>query len=290
MKASLVSRSLQVALAVLLAASWIGAGETPSSEPEGELWSAEAYKNSRIYRAGSEDVWEAVRETLAELRIKIEHEDEATGVLVTRRKSLKKLFAEKVELSDGWVGDHVTLYIMVPRFAEPGRVYLSSVIHARYPDDLRGPRDLLNHDSVASWLFPDIDARLGVEGVPIPATFAGRRAFAREWLGEVPPGSCLARDDETFLLVDPTGVQHPQRIPASYLMPEFGPSSKPGKVFLQVNLNEDGVVEGVTVLRSTQPAWKNSAMAAVMRWRYEPARLEGCPVPEVTTVIVDYTG
>ena len=101
MKASLVSRISRAALAILFAASWLGAGETPDSEPEGELWSSEAYKNSRIYRVGSEDVWEAVRETLAGLKIKIENE--ATGVLVTRRKSLKKLLAEKVELSDGWV-------------------------------------------------------------------------------------------------------------------------------------------------------------------------------------------
>jgi len=289
MTGSRMSLVFPAAVATLLAASWVGADENSSSTPEGERWSSEAYKSSRIYRADSEAVWKAVQESLGELKFKIDKEDEATGVLVTRRKSLRKLFPEKLVLADGYVGHHVTLYIMVPRFAEPGRVYLNSVTHAQHPVELTGSREVFNHDSIASRLFTDVDRRLGIEGAPIPDSFADRQALAREWAGGVGPGLCRSREVEPSPVMIPADGSLPERIPASHQLPEFGLSSKPGKVLIQALLSEDGVVEEILLRRSTEPAWQKAAMAAVMRWRYTPALRDGCPAPAWVTVIVDYS-
>jgi len=52
-----------------------------------------------------------------------------------------------------------------------------------------------------------------------------------------------------------------------------------GTVMLRVLIKADGLVEKVTVERSSgQPALDDSAVAAVEKWRFEPARRAGIPV------------
>lgn len=60
-----------------------------------------------------------------------------------------------------------------------------------------------------------------------------------------------------------------------------------GKVFLQAIINEQGQVEAVKVLRS-HPLLDDAAIAAVRRWRYKPATLDGQPVRVYFTVQVTF--
>lgn len=61
-----------------------------------------------------------------------------------------------------------------------------------------------------------------------------------------------------------------------------------GTVILEVQLDEEGRVDDVTVLRSLPFGLTESAVAAVSRWRYEPARLGGRAVPVLMTVTVRF--
>lgn len=61
-----------------------------------------------------------------------------------------------------------------------------------------------------------------------------------------------------------------------------------GTVILEVRLDERGRVSEVTVLRGPRFGLTESAVAAVSRWRYEPARLGGRAVPVLMTVTINF--
>lgn len=61
-----------------------------------------------------------------------------------------------------------------------------------------------------------------------------------------------------------------------------------GTVILEVRLDEHGEVGEVSVLRGQPFGLTESAVAAVSRWRYEPARLGGRAVPVLMTVTVRF--
>lgn len=61
-----------------------------------------------------------------------------------------------------------------------------------------------------------------------------------------------------------------------------------GTVILEVRLDERGRVSEVTVLRGQRFGLTESAVAAVSRWRYEPARLDGRAVPVLMTVTINF--
>jgi protein TonB len=62
-----------------------------------------------------------------------------------------------------------------------------------------------------------------------------------------------------------------------------------GRVILQAVIGTRGDVEDVTILRSPSELFNESAVAAVRRWRYRPARQSGRPVAVYFTVVVDFT-
>ena len=61
-----------------------------------------------------------------------------------------------------------------------------------------------------------------------------------------------------------------------------------GPVILEVRLDAGGRVEDVQVLRGLPFGLTESAVEAVSRWRYEPARLGDRPVPVLMTVTVNF--
>jgi TonB family protein len=58
----------------------------------------------------------------------------------------------------------------------------------------------------------------------------------------------------------------------------------PGQVVLDAIIHRDGTIGDVTVLRSTNEAFAQAAIAAVKRWRYTPIPDEG-----IVTVTVNFT-
>jgi periplasmic protein TonB len=60
-----------------------------------------------------------------------------------------------------------------------------------------------------------------------------------------------------------------------------------GVVILSVNVDEEGNVTEVTVIRSN-PLLKDAAVNAVKQWKYSPTTLNGEPVPVIATVTVNF--
>lgn len=67
--------------------------------------------------------------------------------------------------------------------------------------------------------------------------------------------------------------------------PELPPYTEPnGIVDMLVGINARGHVELVHVLRASNRAFENSAVATVKKWRFSPAKKDGKPVPVQITV------
>jgi TonB family protein len=62
-----------------------------------------------------------------------------------------------------------------------------------------------------------------------------------------------------------------------------------GEITLKIVVEADGSVGRVTVEHGGHPALVDAAVAAVKRWRYRPARVDGSPVPVFKTVRIRFT-
>lgn len=132
--------------------------------------------------------------------------------------------------------------------------------------------------------------------------------------GRVPLAEALARlaelalldfrviDERTIgvrshtVLAGISGVTNPIALEDSRTHPIYPEAARAdrlaAKVVLQARIDELGEVSDVQVLSSSRPEvpeFAENAVAAVSQWRYEPATLEGEPVPVYFTVVIEYT-
>lgn len=60
-------------------------------------------------------------------------------------------------------------------------------------------------------------------------------------------------------------------------------------MIIEATIPVSGCVADATVLRPADPGLDVEALTAVSEWRYEPARLDGIPVPAIMTVTVNFS-
>ncbi len=96
------------------------------------------------------------------------------------------------------------------------------------------------------------------------------------------------------LIAGSQGVSNPVLIPESKVQPEFPELARvariDGRVFLQAVIHKDGTVGEITVLSCSRPnmGFEESAMAAVVQWRYQPAMQGNRPVDVYFTVRLEF--
>jgi protein TonB len=104
-----------------------------------------------------------------------------------------------------------------------------------------------------------------------------------------PPGP-----GKEILLAGYGDVTNPERIPDSYIRPEYPEKARrarvEGQVILQAIIHRDGTVGEIEVLqaRPTGVGFADTAIEAVSQWRYRPARQNGEPVDVYFTIVVDF--
>ena len=122
---------------------------------------------------------------------------------------------------------------------------------------------------------------------------AAAPAFAQSSKGEA---TSKISDTAPANLTDDEAFASYQRITAGIKPPKATKSPDPeypkipadaepnGVVVMLVGINTKGRVELVHVLRSSNDAFQQSAVATVKTWKFKPARKEGQPVPVQITV------
>ncbi len=97
------------------------------------------------------------------------------------------------------------------------------------------------------------------------------------------------------LLAGVNNVSNPVLIESTKLTPEYPELARvarvDGQVILQAIVRKDGSVGDVSVIRVNRPnlGFEDSAIFAVLQWRYEPALQNGKPVEVYFTVVVDFS-
>ncbi len=61
----------------------------------------------------------------------------------------------------------------------------------------------------------------------------------------------------------------------------------PGTVVVSVNLDAAGEIENVKIIKGSPP-FDSAALAAIKKWRFKPATLDGKPVPSVVPVAFSF--
>ena len=235
---------------------------------------------ARMYARSSTETWQAVLDTLTELKLKPEKTERDTQMLVTRPAHYGGETVRAPEVP-GYVVKGFRLHIFVSPFAEPARVHIGSVSNASKHGG--GTATYYNGGIAEQWFLDALDRRLGQAGRPVPKDPAGRAALGRELTGQE---ACVPAGEDR--------MEPPRKIAASVLEVEYpGPATRKGGsglVVLELNVGEDGAVYGIQVLNSPDPSlqFRESAVGATQLVRYVPARLKGCPKMMMMRYTVNY--
>ena len=96
-------------------------------------------------------------------------------------------------------------------------------------------------------------------------------------------------DSRPHWYVGPSTISPPTRI--VYVKPEYSERARTAKaqgiVVLEAQIETDGRVCNPRVLRSI-PLLDQSAIDAVLQWRFTPAKRDGVAVPVITTMTVNF--
>ena len=248
--------------------------------------------HGRIYAVSSDRLWSTLLGVLNERKFRFETFEEENGLVVTQwlgvpSKPLKGL--GRFALQDRFRADSVQLHIFIPPFAEPGRLYINSMVAAH-----RGTRDwrYYNTGHAERWLYALLEESLGQRGRALPKTPLWRSRLAIDLMGQDAIDPCGERPGP--FLAGVGNVSNPTIIAASKITPLYPEQARlkrgEGIVILQALVYEDGWVGDIEVLRSSgpDPEFKVSAAQTVSFWRYKPAMQDGCPVAAYFTVVANY--
>jgi TonB family protein len=129
---------------------------------------------------------------------------------------------------------------------------------------------------------------------PSPLSFGtlGRRKSLPVWLVPILliAAACATEVDQSRIAAYRTGngawhrggkgvtLPKPIELIAPSFPPELRRAENVGQVVLEIEVSAEGRVENPKVVRSVSPASDAEAVRTVLRWKYEPARLNGEPV------------
>ena len=124
----------------------------------------------------------------------------------------------------------------------------------------------------------------------VAVTAGNPSAQTPEAQGACSPKPFRVGDSRPHVYVGPDKISTPTRL--VYVKPEYPESAKVAKVqgivVLEAQVELDGHVCNARVVRSI-PLLDQSAIYAVLKWRFTPAKMNGVAVPVVTTLTVNFT-
>ncbi len=177
------------------------------------------------------------------------------------------------------------------------------------PDAIQPPRVPLDPPRPVDPQEPRVDETTGgtarpIEGAPPGPGIPGGQGTSETGTdkdcdgcrGHGVPGDGTPGDDgDGPIYVWDSRVDPPLLIPSTRALPRYPDLARragvQGSVILMIAIEADGTVGEVQVLRSPNERWgfDESAIVAVKRWRYRPARMHGEAVAVYAQVMVEFT-
>lgn len=268
-------------------------GEPVAGYFEGRFgfWLTHSSSSARMYAVPSARLWRLVEALLEEYRFGLEEIDAPSGVIITQWRKWPAKSLHGLTHPDSAASRDIRrfqLHVFVPRILEPARLYIGSV------GETGKGRRLIHYNlgHIETWLYEQVEARLGVKGAAVPRNAARRDGLAARLLGERADNDCPAISE--VLSLESDELSPPALIPSTKLVPAY--PAKPfrpretARVVLLATVNEDGWVSSVDPIQlpRSNPEFYVAAANAVTFWRYRPAMKDGCPVPVFLRVYVQF--
>lgn len=99
-------------------------------------------------------------------------------------------------------------------------------------------------------------------------------------------------DQEVEFLTLPTGSTFPEaiKLQGPVDVKRFARSGIPAQALFLMVIGADGTVSGLYCVKSDHPDLAVACAAAIVGWRYTPAKIQGTPVPVVTAQLMEVSG
>jgi TonB family protein len=239
--------------------------------------------HGRMYSVSTSVAWEKLREWFAQTGIKTERVDRRHGLLLTKLIDVRSASVTlPTAVTDGYVPRRFQILVFVSPYAEPARVYVASLVQVeRETGGKLEKRTVYNMPAPSTWLLREFSKHLGDGGSVMPDSAAARAALADQLRkdGSTPgcsPSVAAVKPTPPVKFFDVTPT-YPARLLAE---------RHRGQVRYEFDIQEDGAVQFSRFLDPADPAdqpFLDATRAALAFWRFEPARLGGCPVLVIGT-------
>jgi hypothetical protein len=281
-----------VRLSILVLVMYLALGDrmTPVDARRQTDNAASTLQGEAMYPRTSKEMWEQVQALVAQSRFGVQRRDGKHQLLITRSASYDPRVLpglEALNLSADARAVRVQFHIWVFPGRDPARVAVGAILELERQADGRAVKTYAYRVALLEeWFLATLDARAGVRGEPMAATFNGRIEQASRLM---PPGltdPCLTADGKVSrTFVNPVKI--------SDLVPQFparGFDTGQAETRIEAELTEHGTLTKLTVLNPSPrfAHYEASARGATAFWRFQPTRTAGCPIVTVLTVTVRY--
>jgi TonB family protein len=261
-------------------------------------YSLSSVNQGRMYSVSASVAWKKLLEWLARTGIKTKKVDAAHQLVFTKLVNVRGgPLAFPATIGDGCVPRRFQIQVFVSPYAEPARVYVASLIEA---DRRIGPGTeewiAYNSPVPSTWLLEEFSKYLGDPGRAMPVTTTARAALADQ-----------LRTDASAPMCTPSRAAGRVKSPVRFFeLPPVYPArlhaaGRSGQVRYEFFIEEDGSAVFSRFLDSPEipPAlaaatpedqpFLDAARAILTFWRFEPTRVDGCPVVTVANADVNFT-
>ena len=256
-----------------------------------------AVNHGRMYSVSAAVAWKRLLEWIARTGIKTKQVDTAHQLLFTKPiKARGGPLPFPATIGPGLVPRRFQIQVFVSPYAEPARVYVASLVEA---DRLAGAGTeewtIYNSPIPSAWLLQAFSKYLGDPGRAMPDSATARADLARQLRADAAGPSCVpdltatrATPPVRFFALSPV-------FPAQMLR-----ERRTGDVRYQFYVEEDGsaVFSRFPDAPASPPAaganppddrlFRDAARAILSFWRFEPTRVNGCPVVSVANASVGF--
>jgi TonB family protein len=266
------------------------------------------YDRARLYPRPSREVWAHVLTLLKDVGFTTDHVDRDAQVVITKWQGVDRSSPSGMpdfNLPSPYAAQRFQLHLFVSPYAEPARVYVGAIVIANnkradsdWSQKVERQYDRRYYDLrvIEAWILDKLSEKVGAAGQPIPRNVRKRAMLTQSLLTAGSEARCVERlAAGTPPPANGAEISQPKRVEITAVQPVFpgGDLDKGRSAVVRVEgtLMEDGSIWELKALDAGEPDTEFFAAAvhATSLWRFNPTRVDGCPVPAVITVTAKFT-
>ncbi len=260
-------------------------------------YSLVSVNHGRMYSVSASAAWKKLLEWMAQTGIKTKQVDPAHQLVFTKPINVRGgPLPFPATIGSGYVPRRFQIQVFVSPYAEPARVYVASLVEADRRTSVGTEASIVYNSPIPStWLLQQFSKYLGDPGRAMPETSIARAELAER----LRPGASAPRCSPNMAA---TTAEAPVRF--FFLAPVFPAQllrgRRTGEVRYEFYVEEDGSAvfsrfadaPAVPPMLAAAPPedqpFLDAARAILAFWRFEPTRVEGCPVVSIAFADVNF--